>query len=111
MNTDTINAVYRRPLPDNLPTTAEYGSPHAVEYAADYLIHQTTARAMLAGKPRTVELYELTAGYTPAGSAMRLQPHTVYGYRWNDGRAYHGRSFRTMEEARQHFDAITNANA
>jgi hypothetical protein len=31
-----------------------------------------------------------------------------FGFTWSDGRASHGQSFKTLEDARARFDAIAN---
>ena len=94
-----------------IPQTAEYGSKVAKENLSIHTTLETTHRAMIGGKSREVELYHRTAGYIPAGSAM-IYRNEHFGFTWNDGRANHGQSFKTLEEARARFDAIANlANA
>ena len=89
-----------------IPHTAEFGSKVAKENLSIYttleIIH-----AMIGGKTRVVALYYRTAGYVPAGSAM-IYRNEHFGFTWNDGRANHGQSFKTLEEARARFDAIAN---
>ena len=48
---------------------------------------------------------KVALGWNSFATPIALDEHT-YGYRWHDGRAYHGRRFFTLEEARKHFDAI-----
>lgn len=89
-----------------LPSTAEYGSALFTDNQSEEITLATKPRAMLCGKPREVRLYHRTAGYVPAGSCARLQASEVWGYRWHDGRAFHGRMFKTLPEAQTAFDAI-----
>ena len=89
-----------------IPQTAEYGSKVAKENLSVYATLEI-ANAMIGGKPRVVALYHRTAGYVPAGSAM-IHRNEHFGFTWNDGRASHGQSFKTIEEARARFDAICN---
>lgn len=89
-----------------LPSTAEYGSSLFLANQSTDTTLGTKPRAMLCAKPREVTLYHRSAGYTPAGSCARLQATDQWGYRWHDGRAFHGRAFRTLAEAQAAFDAI-----
>jgi hypothetical protein len=89
-----------------MPHTAEYGSKIANDNPSIRSVIETTNRAMIGGKLREVELYHRTAGYVPAGSAM-IYRNEHFGFTWNDGRANHGQSFKTIEDARARFDAIS----
>ena len=93
-------------MTNKLPQTAEYGS----KVANDNLSSHTTlatANAFICGKSREIELYHKTAGYVPAGSAMIFR-NERFGFTWNDGRANHGQSFKTLDEAQSRFDSATN---
>lgn len=51
-------------------------------------------------------LEEVTEGWTPAGSLARWQdPCYAYAYAARDG-SRGGRQYRTLEEARAHFDKV-----
>lgn len=88
-----------------LPSTAECGSTLARENAARYTVLATEIMT-LANRRRQVELYHRTAGYTLAGSCLRLQRTECWGYTWSDGRATHGRSFATLAEAQAAFSNL-----
>jgi len=87
-----------------IPNTAEYGSKIANDNSSNRFTLET-GFAMIGGKSREVELYHRTAGYVPAGSAMTYR-NEHFGFTWSDGRANHGESFKTFEEARARFDAL-----
>ena len=52
-----------------------------------------------------VDLFARTPGWACAGSTMRWDNGTC-GYRYEVGGAIHGRSFKTLDEARERFDAL-----
>ena len=56
---------------------------------------------------REYDLYTLSPGWEPAGSAMRLRERTTFGVQFYSDGATHGRQFKTEAEARELFDAWT----
>ena len=91
---------------ESIPSTAEFGSRLFAENESVFSPLASKRRAMMGAKTTEVTLYHRSPGYVPAGSCARLQPRDVWGYTWSDGRANHGRMFRTLTEARSAFDSI-----
>jgi hypothetical protein len=56
----------------------------------------------------TYALYNLSPGWEPAGSAMRLRERGTFGVQFYSDGATHGRQFKTEAEARELFDTWTN---
>ena len=83
--------------------TKEYGQVKPEEMAKKTTLRTHIARRLC---NTNLHLYHLSPGYEIAGSALRLQPHEVWGVRYSFAGTYHGKRFKSLHEAEGYFNQL-----